>query len=162
MPDGDPPNITGNPGGGVARGWHFQSRHSFSALKGRIRRQVDLVAIQMLGRHVGVVHRHTEKNSSRKNVLGLGPGDHRLAGGQHPIHFEGIDDPDVGDVPFGQVEQPHWESSFLFCQAPGENILVSRVDCFANLALFDFAGFSELAGRRVVAGAEGARKRGRR
>jgi len=116
----------------------------------------------MLGRHVRIVHRHSEKSSLRKNVLGFGPFDHRLQGRQHPVHFEGIRNPNVGDLPFGKVDQPHGKSRSLFLRPHGEKILLSREEFFANLALFDLAAFSKPAGRSVVARAEGARKNGRR
>src|SRR5271163_3191148 len=56
-------DIAGNFYGGVAHGWHFQFRHSFAALEGRRRGKADLIPIKMLGRHVRIVNRHSEKNS---------------------------------------------------------------------------------------------------
>src|SRR5580704_15992457 len=70
-------DIAGNLGGGVSHGWHFQFRHSFHTLKGKRRRKTDLISIKMLGGHVWIIHRHSEKNSLRKNILGFGPFDHR-------------------------------------------------------------------------------------
>src|SRR4029079_17935224 len=58
-------DITGNPGSGVSHGRHFQFRHSLHALEGKRRRKTNLIAIEMLWRHVWIVHRHSEKNSLR-------------------------------------------------------------------------------------------------
>src|SRR5262245_44148086 len=153
-------DIAGNPGGGVAHGWHCHFRHSLHALKGKRRRKTDLVSIKMLWGHVWIVHRHSEKSALRKNILGFGPFDHRLEGGKYPVHFEGIRDPNIGDLSFGKVDQSHWKSSSLFFRTHREKIFLSREEFFANLAFFDLAAFSKLVGRSVVAGSEGARKSG--
>jgi len=154
-------DIAGNLDGRVSHGWHFQSRHSFQALKGKSRRKTYLIAIKMPGGDVWIVHRHSEKNSLRKNILGFGPFDHRFEDGKQPAQIEGIRSPNIGDLSFGNLDQSHWKSSFLFFRAHRKNIFLSRADCFANLALFDLAAFSKLTGRSVVAGSEGARKSGR-
>ncbi len=154
-------DIAGNPGGGVSHGRHFQFRHSLHALKGKRRRKTDLISIKMLWGHVRIVHRHSEKNSLRKNILGFGPFDHRLQGGLYPVHFEGIRNPNIGDLPFGNVDQSHWKSSSLFFRTHGEKIFLSREEFFANLAFFDLAAFSKLTWRSVIAGSEGTRKSGR-
>src|SRR5215510_3568335 len=154
-------DIAGNPGGGVSHGWHFQFRHSFHALKGKRRCKTDFISIKVLWGHVWIVHRHSEKNSLRKNILGFGPFDHRLEGGKNPVHFEGIRDPNIGDLSFGNVDQSHWKSSSLFFRAHGENIFLFREEFFADLAFFDLAAFSKLTWRSIVAGSEGTRKSGR-
>src|SRR5271163_2758227 len=156
-----PMDVAGNLDDGVSHRWHFQFRHSFPALEGKRRRKTDLIAIKMLWGHVWIVYRHSEKNSLRKNILGFGPFDHCLHGGKYSVQLEGIRNPNIGDLPFGNVEQSHWKSSSLFFRAHGETIFVLGKEFFANLALFDLAVFSELSGRSVVTGAEGARKRGR-
>src|ERR1700740_162266 len=115
----------------------------------------------MLGGHVWIVHAHSEKNSLRKNILGLGPFGHGLHGGKYSFHLEGIRDPNIGDLPFGNIDQSYWKGGSLFFRAHGETIFVFREEFFANLALFDLAAFSKLTGRSVVTGPEGARKRGR-
>src|SRR5580692_2072608 len=140
--------------GGVSHGWHFQFRHSFRALEGKRRRKTDLISIKVLGGHVWIVYRHSEKNSLRKNILGFGPFDHRLHGGKYSVQFEGIRNPNIGDLPFGNVDQSHWKSSSLFFRAHGETIFLFREEFFANLALFDLAAFSKLTWRSVVAGSE--------
>src|SRR5215470_14552465 len=56
-------DIAGNPGGGVAPGWHCHFRHSVRALKGRRRRQTDLISIKMFWGHMWIVYRHSEENS---------------------------------------------------------------------------------------------------
>src|SRR5215472_13376221 len=83
-------DIAGNPGGGVSHGRHFQFRHSLHALKGRRRRKTDLISIKVLWGHMWIVHRHSEKSSLRKNILGFSPFDHRLEGGKNPFHCEGV------------------------------------------------------------------------
>src|SRR5690242_5213383 len=117
-------DIAGNPGGGVSHGWHFQLRHSLHAFKRKSRRKTDLVSIKMLWRHVWIVHRHSEKNSLGKNIPGFGPLDQRLEGGNYPIHFEGIRNPNISDLPFGNVDQSHRKSSSLFFRAHGEKIFL--------------------------------------
>src|ERR1043166_2013906 len=154
-------DIAGNPGGGVSHGWHFHFRYSFHALEGKRRRQTNLISIEMLWGHVWIVHRHSEKNSLRKNTLRFGPFDHRLDTGLHPVRFEGIRNPNICDLPFGNVDQSHWKHSLLFFRTHREKIFLSREEFFANLALFDLAAFSKLTWRSVVAGSEGTRKRGR-
>src|SRR5690348_1708630 len=114
----------------------------------------------MLRGHVRVVQGHSEESSVRKNILGLGPFDHRLEGGKHPIHFESIRNPNIGGLPFGKVDQSDWERRALFVRAHGKIISFIREEVFANLALLDLAALSKLARRSVVAGAEGARKSG--
>src|ERR1700728_4979842 len=116
----------------------------------------------MLWGHVWIVYSHSEKNSLRKNILGFGPFDHRLEGGKYSVQFEGIRNPNIGDLPFGNVDQSHWKRGPLFFRAHRETIFLFREEFFANLALFDLAAFSKLTGRSVVTGSEGARKRGRR
>src|SRR5271169_1172319 len=155
-------DIAGNLYDGVAHGWHFQFRHAFPALEGKRRRKTDLISIKMLWRHVRIVYRHSEKNSLRKHVLGLGPFDHCLEGGKYSIQFEGIRNPNIGDLSFRNVEQSHWERGFLFFRAHGETICIFRVEFFANLALLDLAAFSKLTWRCIVAGSESSGKRGRR
>src|SRR5882724_5040866 len=140
-------DIAGNPGGGVSHSWHFQFRHSLQALKGKRRRKTDLIAIEMLWGHVWIIHRHSKKNSLGKNILRFGPLDHCLEGGNHPVHFEGIRNPDIGDLPFGNVDQSHWKLSSLFFRTHREKIFLSREEFFANLALFDVAAFSKLTWR---------------
>src|SRR5262244_1579916 len=81
--------------------------------------------------------------------------------GKYPVHFEGIRNPNIGDLPFGNVDQPHWKSSSLFFRTHGEKIFLPREEFFANLALFDLAAFSKLPWRRVVDLSEGTRKSGR-
>src|SRR6202162_2984925 len=108
-----------------------------------------------LGGHVWIVYRHSEKNSLRKNILGFGPFDHCLEGGKYSVHLEGIRNPNIGDLPFGDVDQSHWKSGSLFFRAHGETIFLFREEFFANLALFDLAAFSKLTWRSVVAGSEG-------
>src|SRR5215469_9428127 len=151
-------DIAGNPGGGVSHGRHFQFRHSLHARKGRRRRKTDLISIKVLRGHVWIVHRHSEKSPLRKNILGFGPFDHRLEGGKHPFHFEGFRNPNIGDLPFGNVHQSHWKSSSLFLRTHGQKIFLCRVEFFANLAVFDLAASSKLSWRSVVARTEGARK----
>src|SRR5215831_9290552 len=143
-------DIAGNPGGGVSHGWHFQFRHSFHALKGKRRRKTDLISIKMLWGHVWIVHRHSEKNSLRKNILRFGPFDHRLEGGKYPVHFEGIRNPNIGDLPFRNVDQSNWKSRSFFLRAHGKIVVLVIEEFFANLALFDLAAFSKLAWRSVV------------
>src|ERR1700677_827774 len=162
-------NIAGNLYGGVSHGRHFQFRHSIPALEGKRRRKTDFVSIKMLWRHVRIVHRHSEKSSLRKHIfiLRFGPFDHCLESGEHSVHLEGILNPNIGDLPFGKVDQSHRERGPLFFRthvppAHVKTIFIFREEFFANLALFDLATFSKLAGRSVIAGAEGARKRGRR
>src|SRR3984893_8158693 len=153
--------IAGNLYDGVSHGWHFQFRHSFHALERKRRRKTDLISIKMLWGHVWIVYRHSEKNSLRKNILGLGPFDHCLEGGKYSIQFEGIRNPNIGYLPFRDVEQSHWERGFLFFRAHEETICIFREEFFANLALFDLAAFSKLTWRSIVAGSEGPGKRGR-
>src|SRR5215469_2242427 len=148
-------DIAGNLYGGVSHGWHFQLRHSFPALEGKRRRNADLISIKVLWRHVWIVYRHSEQNSLRKNILGFGPFDHCPEGGQYSVQFEGIRNPNIGDLPFGNGDQSHWERGSLFLRAHAETIFVFREEFFANLALFDFAAFSKLTWRGVVAGSEG-------
>jgi len=155
-------DIAGNPGGCVSHGRHSQFRYSFRALKGTRRRKTDLISIKMLWGHVWIVHRHSEKNSLRKNVVGFGPFDQRLEGGKYPVHFEGIRNSNIGDLSFGNVDQSHWKSSSLFFRAHRQKIFPCREEFFANLALFDLAVFSKVTWRSVVAGSEGARKSSRR
>src|SRR6202034_3892408 len=100
--------------------------------------------------------------SLRKDILGFGPFGHCLHGSKNSVHLEGIRNPNIGDLPFGYVDQFHWKRGSLLFRAHGETIFVFREEFFANLALFDFAAFSKLTGRSVVTGSEGARKRGRR
>src|SRR5215467_1210802 len=100
-------DIAGNPGGGVSHGWHFQFRYSLFAFKGKGRRKTDLISIEMLWGHVRIVDRHPEKNSLRKNILSFGPFDQRLESVKYPFHFEGIRDPNIGDLPFRNVDQSH-------------------------------------------------------
>src|ERR1700693_6319249 len=147
--------IAGNLYDGVSHGWHFQFRHSFHALERNRRRKTDLISIKMLWGHVRIVCAHSEKNSLRKNILGFGPCDHGLEGGKYSVHFEGVRNPNIGDVPFGNVDQSHWKSRSLFFRAHRETIFVFRKEFFANLALFDFAASSKLTWRSVVAGLEG-------
>src|SRR5262245_18903167 len=154
-------DIAGNPGSGVPHGWHFQFRHSLHALKGKRRRQTDLISIKMLWGQVWIVHLHSEKSSFRKNTFGFGPFDHRLEGGKYSVHFEGIHNPNIGDLPFGNVDQSHWKSSSLFFRFHGEKISFGREKFFANLAFFDLAAFSKMTRACVVDLPEGARKRGR-
>src|ERR1700758_2928337 len=116
----------------------------------------------MFWRHVRIVYRHSEKSSLRKHILGLGPLDHCLEGGKYSVHFEGIRNPNIGDLPFRNVDQSHWKRGFLFFRAHGETICIFREEFFANLALLDLAAFSKLTWRSIVAGPEGAGKRGRR
>src|ERR1700690_3825896 len=105
--------IAGNLYGGVLHGRHFQFRHSFPALEGKGRRKTDLVAIKMFWSHVGIVGRHSKKNSLRKNILGFGPVDHCLEGANYSIHLEGIRNPNIGDLSFGDVDQSHWKRGLL-------------------------------------------------
>src|SRR5262245_38343606 len=154
-------DITGNPGGGVSHGWHFQFRYSLHALKGKRRRKTDLISIKVLWGHVWIVHRHSEKNSLGKDILGFGPLDHRLEGGNYPIHLESIRNPNIGDLPIGNVDQSHWKRSSLFFRTHGEKIFLCGKEFFANLAFFDLAAFSKLTWRSVVAGSEGTRKSSR-
>src|SRR5215471_3943434 len=151
-------DIAGNPGGGVSHGWHFQFRHSLHALKGKRRGKTDLISIKMLWGHVWIVHRHSEKNCLRKNILGFGPFDHRVESGNNPVHFEGIRNPNIGDLPFGNVDQSHWKSRSLFFRIHVEKIFLCREEFFANLAFLDLAAFSKLTWRSVVRGSEGTRK----
>ncbi len=123
----------------------------------------------MFWRHVRVVYRHSKKSALRKNVfiLRFGPFDHGLERGQHPVHFEGVFYPNVGDLSFGNLDQSYRERGFLFFRAqvlPAhvKTIFVFGEEFFANLALFDLTAFAKLAGRSIVAGAEGARKCSRR
>src|SRR5580658_10806367 len=81
-------DIAGNPSGGVSHGWHFQFRHSFHTLKGERRSKTDLISIKMPGGHIWIVHRHSKKNSLRKNILRFGPFDHRLEDGKQPVQIE--------------------------------------------------------------------------
>ena len=155
------PDIAGNPGGGISHGWHFQFRHSFHTLKGKRRRKTNLISIKMLGGHVWIVHRHSKKNSLRKNTLGFGPFNYRFKAGNYPVQIGDVRNPNISDLPFGDVDQSHWKSSFLFFRAHGQNIFLSGGEVFANLALFDFAAFSKLTWRSVVAGSEATRKSGR-
>src|SRR5262245_26532865 len=154
-------DIAGNSGGGVSHGWHFHFRHSHHALKGKRRRKTDLIPIKMLWGHVWIVHRHSEKNSLRKNIVGFGPFDHRLERGNYPVHFEGIRSRTIGDLLFGIVDESRWKSSSLCFRTHREKIFLSREEFFANLAFFDLAAFSKLTWRSAVAGSEGARKSGR-
>src|SRR5262245_45774689 len=154
-------DIAGNPGGGVSHGRHFQFRHSLHALEGKRRRKTNLISIKVLWRHVWIVHRHSEKSSLRKNILRFGPFDHRLEGGKHSVHFEGIGNPSVGDLPFGNVDQSHGKSGSLFLRTHRQKIFLCGEQFFANLAFFDLATFSKLTWRSVVAGSEGTRKSGR-
>ncbi len=148
-------DIAGNLYGGVSHGWHFQFRHSFHALEGKRRRKTDFISIKMLWRHVWIVYRHSEKNSLRKHILGFRPFDHCLEGSQYSVQFEGIRNPHIGDLPFGNVEQSHWKRGSLSLRAHRDTIFIFRVEFFANLALFDLAAFSKLTGRSIVAGSEG-------
>src|SRR5262249_15761342 len=154
-------DIAGNPGDGVSHGRHSQFRHSFHALKGKRRRKTDLISIKMFWGHVWIVHRHSEKNSLRKNILGFGPFDHRLQGGRYAVPFEGIRNPNIGDLPFGNVDQFHWKSRSFFFRTHGKIVVLVIEEFFANLALLDLAALSKLAWRSVVAGSEGTRKSGR-
>src|SRR5215471_12031130 len=54
-------DIAGNPGGGVSHGRHFHFRYSLYTVKGKRRRKTDLISIKMLGGHVQIVRRHSEK-----------------------------------------------------------------------------------------------------
>src|SRR5262249_54907718 len=154
-----PTDIAGNPGGGVSHGWHFQFRYSLHALKGKRRRQTDLISIKMLWGHVWIVHRHSEKNSLRIKTFGFGPFDQCLEGGKYPVHFEGIRNPNIGDLSFGNVDHSHWKSRVLFFRTHGEKIFLCREEFFANLALFDLAAaFSKLTWRSVVDVSEGTRE----
>src|ERR1043165_153075 len=155
-------DIAGNSGHSVAHVRHFQSRHSFSAFKGKRRGEADLISIQMFWSHVWIVHRHSKKSALRKNILGLSPSDQGLERGNDPVRFKGVRNPNIGDLSFGQVQQSHWKSRSLFLRAHGEIIFVRRKEFFANLALFDLAAFSKLTRRSIVAGSEGSRKSGRR
>src|ERR1700722_4313361 len=148
-------DIAGNLYDGVPHGWHVQFRHSFHALEGKRRRKTDLISVKMLWRHVGIVYRHSEKNSLRKHILGFGPFDHCLEGTKYSLHFEGIRNPNIGDSPFGNVDQSHRKCGSLFLRAHGETIFIFREEFFANLALFDLAAFSKLTWRCIVAGSEG-------
>src|SRR5208282_1940031 len=130
-------DIARNPYDGVSHGWHFQFRHSFHALEGQRRRKTDLISIQMLWSYVWIVYRHSEENPLQKNILGFGPFDHCLEGGEHSVQFEGIGNPNIGDLPFGNVDQSHWKRGPLFFRAHRETIFVFREEFFANLALFD-------------------------
>src|SRR5215510_9187627 len=98
----------------------------------------------MLWGYVWIVHRHSEKNSLRKNILGFGPFDHRLQGGKDPVSFEGVRNPNIGDLPFRNVDQSHWKRGSLFLRAHREIIVVVIEEFFANLALFNLAVFSKL------------------
>src|SRR3954469_9636970 len=144
-------DIAGNPGGGVSHGREVQSRHPFPALKGKRRRQTDLISVEMLWSHVRIVDRHSEKRSVRENILGFAPLDDRLERGQELVPIERIGDPDVGDLSFGQIDQSHGKSSSFFLRAHGENVFLSGVDFFADLALFDLARFPKLTWRSPVA-----------
>src|SRR3984957_7842125 len=155
-------DIAGNLYDGVSHRWQFQSRHSFHAIERKRRRKTDLISIKMFWGHVWIVHRHSEKNSLRKNILGFGPFDHCLEGGKYSVQFEGIRNPNIGDLPFGNVDQSHWKRGLLFFRAHRETLFLFREEFFANLAVFDLAAFSKLAWRSIVAGAEGTGKRGRR
>jgi len=148
-------DIAGNLYDGVSHGWQFQFRHSFHAIEGKRRRKTDLISIKMFRGHVWIVHRHSEKNSLRKNILGFGPFDHCLEGGKYSVQFEGIRNPNIGDLPFGNVDQSHRKSSSLFFRAHRETIYLFREEFFANLALFDLAAFSKPIWRGIVAGSEG-------
>src|SRR5215469_1021052 len=97
-------DIAGNLGGSVSQGWHFQCRHSFHAFKGKRRCKTDFISIKVLWGYVWIVHRHSEKNCLRKNILGFGPFDHRLESSNYPVHFEGVRNPNIGDLPFGNVD----------------------------------------------------------
>src|SRR5579871_4882684 len=77
-------DIAGDPGSGVSHGRHCQFRHSLHALKGNGRCKADLISIERLGGHVRIVHRHSEKSSLRKDILGLSPFDQRLESGKYP------------------------------------------------------------------------------
>src|SRR5208283_3199545 len=101
----------------------------------------------MLWGHVWIIHRHSEKSSLRKNILGFGPFDHRLEGRKYSVHLEGIRNPNIGDLSFGNVDQSDWERGSLFLRAHGETIFIFREDFFANLALFDLAALSKLSRR---------------
>src|SRR5215467_2408924 len=149
-------DISGNRDGGISHGWHLQFRHSVRALEGKRRCKADLVSIKMCRRHVWIVYRHSEEGSLRKNILGLGPFDQGLEGGKYSVHFEGIRNPNIGDLSFGNVDQSHRERGFLFLRAHRETICVLREEFFANLALFDLAAFSKLTWRSIVTGSEGA------
>src|SRR5262245_9402532 len=153
-------DIAGDPGGGVSHGRHFHFRNSLQALKGRRRRQTDLISIKMLWGHVWIVQRHSEKRSFRKNTFGFGPFDQRVQGGQYPVHFEGVRNPNIGDLPFGNVDQLHWKSNSLFFRTHGQKIFLSREEFFANLAFLDLATLSKLTWACVIAGSEGTRKSG--
>src|SRR5262249_4665720 len=148
-------DIAGNLGGGVSHGWHFQFRHSFHALEGTRRRKTDLISIKTLWGHVWIVHRHSEKNSLRKNILGFGPFDHSLERSNYPVHFEGIRNPNIGDLPFRDVDQSHWKCGSLLFRTHREKIVLSGEEFFANLAFLDLAAFSKLTWRGVVGGSEG-------
>src|ERR1700722_16033780 len=148
-------NIAGNLYSGVPHGRHFQFRHSFHAVERKRRRKTDLISIKMLWGHVWIVYRHSEKNSLRKKILGFGPFDHCLEGGEYSIQFEGVRNPNIGDLPFGNVDQFHRKSSSLFFRAHRETISLFREEFFANLALLDLAAFSKLTWRSVVDGSEG-------
>ena len=112
----------------------------------------------MLWRHVWIVHGHAEKSPLRKDIFGLGPIDHRLEGGNYPVHLEGLRHSNIGDLSFGKVDKPHRKSGSFFFYAHGKNIFLPGAEFFANLAIFDLAGFSKLTWRGLVAGPEGTRK----
>src|SRR5215467_383242 len=109
----------------------------------------------MFWRHVWIVYRHSEENSLRKNILGFGPFDHCLEGGKYSVQFESICNPNIGELPLGNVDQPHRKRGSLFLRAHGETIFILWEEFFANLAVFDLATFSKLTWRSVVAGSEG-------
>src|SRR5579863_9672482 len=155
-------DIAANLYGGVPHGRHFQFRHSFPALERKRRRKTDLISIEMLWCHVRIVYRHSKKSSLRKHILGLGPFDHGLQGGKYSIHFEGIRNPNISDLPFRNIEQSHRKRGFLLFRAHCETICIFREEFFANLAFFDLAVFSKLTWRSIIAGSEGAGKGGRR
>src|SRR5215469_7605064 len=122
--------IAGNLDGSVSHSRHFQFRHAFHALEGKRRRKADLISIKMCWRHVRIVYGHSEKSSLRKNTLGFSPFDHRLEGSKYSVHFEGIRHPNIGDLPFGNLDQSHWERGFLFFRAHRETICVFREEFF--------------------------------
>src|SRR5438270_1399950 len=109
----------------------------------------------MLWSHVRIVHRHPEENSPRKHILGFRPFHHFPERSNHSVHVEGILNPNIGGLPFGDVDQSHGKRGPLFLRAHGDTILIFGEEFFANLALFDLAGFSKLTWRSVVTGSEG-------
>jgi hypothetical protein len=129
-------NAAGNLDDGVSHGWHFQFRHSFPALKGKRRRKTDLISIKMLWGHVWIVYRHSEKNSLRKDILAFGPFDDGPHGGKYSVQLKGIRNPNIGDLPFGNVDQSHWKRGCLFFRAHGQTIFIFWEEFFLISPLF--------------------------